>query len=178
MLVMLSTLIDYCAGIGLSRTDSRKIRQLILSFSLGTNLGLLFTFKYLANFADYFLRVIESPPLKEGWISDLILPLGISFYTFQTLSYTIDVYRYRRQPEAHFGIFALYVVFFPQLLAGPIERSNTLLPQLRREFPFDINRVSSGLLLMLVGYCEKFVIGERLGFIEKYRRTVANRKST
>ncbi|MCE7945771.1 MAG: MBOAT family protein, partial [Chlorobi bacterium CHB1] len=93
---------------------------------------------------------------------DILLPVGISFYTFQTLSYTIDVYRSEKTPERNFIKFALYVTFFPQLVAGPIERSTRLLPQFDHEHKFDANRVVSGLRLMLWGFFKKLVIADRL----------------
>ncbi|MCA9185793.1 MAG: MBOAT family protein, partial [Planctomycetales bacterium] len=90
------------------------------------------------------------------------LPVGISFYTFQTLSYTIDVYRGRLKPETHLGRFALYVAFFPQLVAGPIERAVNLLPQLNSEQHFEVKRLISGLRLILWGLFKKVVIADRL----------------
>jgi D-alanyl-lipoteichoic acid acyltransferase DltB (MBOAT superfamily) len=93
---------------------------------------------------------------------NVLLPVGISFYTFQTLSYTIDVYRGEKEPERHFGLFALYVAFFPQLVAGPIERSTRLLPQMRMHFKFDYEKVKNGILLMCWGFFKKVVIADRL----------------
>jgi alginate O-acetyltransferase complex protein AlgI len=96
---------------------------------------------------------------------ELLLPVGISFYTFQSLSYSIDVYRGVRPPEKHLGIFALYVAFFPQLVAGPIERATTLLPQLRKTHEFDYERVTDGLKLMAWGMFKKVVIADRLAIL-------------
>ena len=93
---------------------------------------------------------------------DVLLPVGISFYTFQTLSYTIDIYRGERAPERHLGIFALYVSFFPQLVAGPIERSSRLIPQFYNNISFDYDRVTEGLKIMLWGFFKKLVIADRL----------------
>jgi D-alanyl-lipoteichoic acid acyltransferase DltB (MBOAT superfamily) len=92
----------------------------------------------------------------------VLLPVGISFYTFQTLSYTIDVYRGERKPESHLGIFALYVAYFPQLVAGPIERSTRLLPQFYTHHDFDAQRVTEGLKRMLWGFFQKVVVADRL----------------
>lgn len=92
----------------------------------------------------------------------MLLPVGISFYTFQSLSYSIDVYRGEKEPERNFGKFALYVAFFPQLVAGPIERSTNLLPQFDRRISFDYDRFVSGLRLMLWGFFKKIVIADRL----------------
>ena len=91
----------------------------------------------------------------------IILPMGISFYTFQAASYTIDVYRGTIKPERHFGIFALFVMFFPQLVAGPIERSENLLPQFYEKHKFDFERIISGLRIMMWGFFKKIVIADR-----------------
>jgi len=144
-----------------TQVKARRRKYLILSLLL--NLGLLFSFKYF-NFFNDSLRIILTrynifyniPNLK------VLLPIGISFYTFQTLSYTIDVYRGKRDPERHLGIFALYVAFFPQLVAGPIERSTRLLPQFRKQHTFDYKRVTNGLKLMAWGYFQKVVIADNL----------------
>lgn len=131
-----------------------------------TNLGILFGFKYFNFFNDtlrsifnYFNIFYGIPAFKA------LLPVGISFYTFQTLSYTIDVYRGKRKAEKHLGIFALYVAFFPQLVAGPIERSTRLLPQFYKNFDFDSDRVTDGLKLMLLGFFKKIVIADRLALL-------------
>lgn len=163
LLLAASTLIDFLAALAMSRHDERKQRRPWLYFSLAGNLGMLFTFKY-ADFANENLRQLfgyfdlsyDIPAFG------LLLPIGISFYTFQSLSYTIDVYRGKREPERHLGIFALYVSFFPQLVAGPIERAGNLLPQLRQQHLFDWQKVRSGLLIMLWGLFMKLVIADRL----------------
>lgn len=130
VLIMASTLVDYWAAQRMGAYEDRAERRPYLLLSLASNLGLLFAFKYLDFFSesvqavfDVFNLFINVPAF------DLLLPVGISFYTFQTLSYSIDVYRGKQSPEQHLGIFALYVSFFPQLVAGPIERSTHLLPQ-------------------------------------------------
>jgi alginate O-acetyltransferase complex protein AlgI len=162
-LIILSTFIDYGAGLamGAAKTQSRK--RLLLCLSLCSNLGLLFAFKYFNFFsssanviAEQFNIVHAFPTLK------VLLPVGISFYTFQTLSYTIDVYRGRQKPERHLGIFAVFVSFFPQLVAGPIERSTNLLPQFFEKHDFDYDRVTDGMKLMLWGFFKKLVIADRL----------------
>src|SRR5690606_20764914 len=96
---------------------------------------------------------------------EVLLPVGISFYTFQTLSYTIDVYNGRIKPEKHLGIFALFVSFFPQLVAGPIERPANLMPQFKEKFNYIHKRVVSGLLLIMWGLFKKVVIADRLATI-------------
>jgi len=95
----------------------------------------------------------------------VLLPVGISFYTFQTLSYTIDIYRGKIKPQKHLGIFAVYVSFFPQLVAGPIERAKNLLPQFFEKKYFDYKRVTDGLKLMLWGFFQKIVIADRLSIV-------------
>ncbi|MBN2309601.1 MAG: MBOAT family protein [Candidatus Hydrogenedentes bacterium] len=163
LLIIVSTLIDYVAGLLMGRTEDRKRRRLYLLLSLCTNLGLLFSFKYfnffnetLRGFLDFYGVPYHIPALK------VLLPVGISFYTFQTLSYTIDVYRGVREPERHLGYFAVYVAFFPQLVAGPIERSTNLLPQFFKKHGIDRDRIRSGLLLMGCGFFKKVVIADRL----------------
>ncbi len=166
ILIIISTLIDYFAAIQMSKQTVLSKRKLYLILSLFVNLGLLFGFKYFNFFSDS-LRIIfdqfnifyNVPTFK------VLLPVGISFYTFQTLSYTIDVYRGKRKPERHLGIFALYVAFFPQLVAGPIERSTRLLPQLVKKYNFDYDRVTDGLKLMLWGFFKKVVIADRVAVI-------------
>src|SRR6202007_1908455 len=94
---------------------------------------------------------------------DILLPVGLAFHTFQAMSYTIEVYRGHQKPEKHFGIYALYVMFYPQLVAGPIERSQNILHQFHEKKQFDYDRVLSGLRLMLLGFFKKIVIADRLG---------------
>lgn len=163
VLIMFSTVVDYFAGILMHRTEKVRLRKLLLSASLTTNLGLLFFFKYFNFFGDsvnFFLDKFNI--FAEVPSYDLLLPVGISFYTFQTLSYTIDIYRRKQTPEYHFGRFALFVSFFPQLVAGPIERSVNLIPQFREEFKFEYERVKEGILLMAWGFFKKVVIADRL----------------
>ena len=163
VLIVISTLIDYVAGLRMGKTTVQSRRKKYLLLSLVANLGILFTFKY-ANFFSESLRVAlnQFNIFYDMPMFDLLLPVGISFYTFQSMSYTIDVYRGEQQPERHLGKFALYVAFFPQLVAGPIERSLRLLPQFDRVFKFDYERVVSGLRLMLWGFFKKLVIADRL----------------
>ena len=166
VLIIISTVIDYYAGIKMEEAETKIKRKRFLYLSLLSNLGLLFTFKYFNFFTDSFQSVLnnfnifyDSPMFK------LLLPVGISFYTFQTLSYSIDVYRGERKAEHHLGYFALYVSFFPQLVAGPIERSTRLLPQFFVKQEFDSRNVSDGLKLMLWGFFKKVVIADRLSIL-------------
>jgi D-alanyl-lipoteichoic acid acyltransferase DltB (MBOAT superfamily) len=167
ILIILSTVVDYFAGLKMGTTDDKSKRKKYLFASLFINLGMLFFFKYYNFFNKSFTYLTKEINILQygGGVLptfDLLLPVGISFYTFQTLSYTIDVYRGEKEPEKHFGIFALYVSFFPQLVAGPIERSTRLLPQFKEEYKFDYIRVTDGLKLMLWGFFKKVVVADRL----------------
>lgn len=150
LLILVSTVVDYFVAIQMSKQTVQSKRKLYLILSLVVNLGLLFGFKYFNFFNDSLRTVFDHFNIFYNVRAfKVLLPVGISFYTFQTLSYTIDVYRKKREPEKHLGIFALYVAFFPQLVAGPIERSTRLLPQLLQKYNFDYDRVTNGLKLML-----------------------------
>jgi len=169
ILIWFSTAIDFFAAQRIHQSDSRRGKRRWLALSLSANLGLLFFFKYYNFFRDSLGTLTES----AGWsielpYSELLLPLGISFYTFQTLAYTIDVYRGQLEPERHLGRFALYVCFFPQLVAGPIERARNLLPQLGVEHRFTYDGVTDGLRLMGWGFFKKLVIADRLGQVVAY----------
>ena len=162
VLIVGSTLIDYIAARFIGNREEPSQRKLALGISVFANLGILFYFKYynfLRENIQYVLEHIGSSLTipEHSWL----LPVGISFYTFQTLSYTIDVYRGEQKVEKIFFIFALYVAFFPQLIAGPIERSTNLLPQFLQKHSFDYKRVRSGLLLILLGLFKKLVIADR-----------------
>ncbi len=163
VLLWFSTAVDYLVALRMGRLPNKKARCPYLILSLITNLGLLFFFKYYNFFADSLHPLLAATgyplPLPH---SPFLLPVGISFYTFQTLSYTIEVYRGAMPPEPHLGRFALYVAFFPQLVAGPIERAQRLLPQLQRPITFDYARVTDGLRLMGQGLFIKVVIADRL----------------
>ena len=147
----------------MGKRESRKKKRPFLLLSLVTNLGLLFGFKYLnfftetANSAFYHFDLSARIP-----VFDYLLPVGISFYTFQTLSYSIDVYLNKQKPERHLGYFALYVSFFPQLVAGPIERFSHLNPQLRKAHSFNYDNLRNGLRLILFGLFTKMVIADNL----------------
>jgi D-alanyl-lipoteichoic acid acyltransferase DltB (MBOAT superfamily) len=150
-------------GLKMGKTVEKERRKKYLIISIFLNIGLLFAFKYF-NFFNANLRLLFNKFNIFYGIDafKVLLPVGISFYTFQTLSYSIDVYRGERKPERHLGIFALYVAFFPQLVAGPIERSTHLLPQFRKKQNLSIDNAVSGLKLMLVGYLKKLVVADRL----------------
>jgi D-alanyl-lipoteichoic acid acyltransferase DltB (MBOAT superfamily) len=135
-----------------------------LALSVLSNLGLLFFFKYYNFFISNLLAVIGLPVEEQSaWLSHWTFPVGISFYTFQTLSYTIDIFRGYRQPAKNLIYFSLYVIFFPQLLAGPIERSRFLLPQLEKPKALQYEHVRFGLRMILWGLFKKMAVGDRLG---------------
>ena len=169
LLMAASTLITWLSGLGLERAErfwgpGRRARwkKLFVGFSFALNLGILFVFKYL----DFALATLQRLLAAVGAqialpALDLLLPVGISFYTFQALSYTVDVYRGDVKAEHNLLRYALFVSFFPQLVAGPIERSKELLGQLQEKHGFDFARAKSGVLLMLWGYFEKMVVADR-----------------
>jgi len=164
ILILFTTLVDYFVALKMGQETSKKRKKTYLILSLLVNLGMLAGFKYLNFFADSVNMVFAEFNVAQPFsLFKILLPVGISFYIFQSLSYTIDVYRGYKKPEKHFGKFALYVSFFPQLVAGPIERSTSLLPQIHQPRPFDQQRLISGLKLMLWGYFKKLVIADRLG---------------
>jgi len=159
-LLLLSTLVDYSCGLALSNRPAGQRRNILL-VSLAVNLGVLGFFKYFNFFVDSFRALLEPLGLAgAGPALDIVLPVGISFYTFQTLAYTIDVYRGRQEATRDFTGFALYVSFFPQLVAGPIERSTHLLPQLQKVRRVDNAMLASGAQLMLMGYVKKVGIAD------------------
>ncbi|RLB38274.1 MAG: MBOAT family protein [Deltaproteobacteria bacterium] len=165
VLILGSTLVDYIVGLRIHATDRPKARKRWLILSLVSNLGLLGLFKYF-NFASqatadvlglFFGIEIASPPFL-----DVLLPVGISFYTFQTLSYTIDIYRRKLEPTRNFFQFAFFVTYFPQLVAGPIVRASQLLPQLQRKITLRDEQVTQGLFLIASGMVKKVVIADYL----------------
>lgn len=165
-LIIISTIIDYVSALLMERLPNRRSRIPLLILSLTTNLGLLFFFKYfnfLSENLNVFLDIISIN--QDVPMMDFLLPVGISFYTFQTLSYTIDVFYGRQKAEKHLGHFALYVSFFPQLVAGPIERFSRLSPQLKAKHNFSWDNLMHGLRLILYGLFIKMVIADNLSGI-------------
>jgi D-alanyl-lipoteichoic acid acyltransferase DltB (MBOAT superfamily) len=164
VLIAGSTLVAYVTALGMAGEKRRAVRRALLSVSILFNLGVLFFFKYANFFSESVQSLLQSVNVFTALPElEVLLPVGISFYTFQTLAYSIDVYRGEREPERHLGHLALYVSFFPQLVAGPIERAGHLLPQLKALGGFDYDRVVSGLRLMLWGLFKKMFIADRLG---------------
>lgn len=161
-LIFLSTAVDYFAA-RFMHGRSGRARKAALVVSLCVNLGMLGLFKYLDFGIESMLRLLAWIGVHPGWGTvELILPVGISFYTFQTISYTVDVYRNVRPPETDPLTFALYVAFFPQLVAGPIEQSTHLLPQLKQPRKVERADVAIAFHWMLLGYVKKVVIADTL----------------
>ena len=155
-------IIDYFAGIFLETSTGKK-RKLFLIGSLIANIGVLAVFKYYNFLNDNISMLLHGAGYKNPipYLS-ILLPIGLSFHTFQAMSYTIEVYRGNQRAERHFGIYALYVMFYPQLVAGPIERPQNLLHQFYDKHEFDYDRVVDGLKQMLWGLFKKIVIADRL----------------
>lgn len=168
LILFFTIVIDYFAGIWIEQSKGQK-RKSALIMSLVANIGILSVFKYYNFFIDNFNSVLfkVSPEnLLPNW--DIILPIGLSFHTFQAMSYTIEVYRGNQKAERHFGIYSLYVMFYPQLVAGPIERPQNVIYQFYEKHAFNYELAKSGLRLMLWGMFKKIVIADRLSiFVNK-----------
>ncbi|QXP61692.1 MBOAT family O-acyltransferase [Olleya sp. HaHaR_3_96] len=161
VLIILSTLVDYFVGLSLNKLKEPNKRKMMLAISVIFNLGLLCYFKYANFFIDNWVAAWQSIGVQSNVTSlNIILPVGISFYTFQTMSYTIDVYRKQLKPTNSLLKFAAFVSFFPQLVAGPIERASHLLPQFSKKRVFDYKRATSGLNLIIWGLFKKVVIAD------------------
>ena len=162
LLIAFSTCVDYFISHRIYKEISKQKKWRLLILSLTVNLGLLFLFKYFNFFNDSIAELLKYISVDyKPVVSSLLLPVGISFYTFQTLSYTIDVYRGTLKPEENFGKFALYVSFFPQLVAGPIERASNLLPQfaqIRQSIKY--SNVSHGFSQVIIGLFKKVVVAD------------------
>jgi D-alanyl-lipoteichoic acid acyltransferase DltB (MBOAT superfamily) len=162
LVLFVTILIDYFAALRIETTQGRS-RKLFLIGSIVATCAVLSLFKYFNFFNENIGYVSRWLGIAyEGIESSLLLPIGLSFHTFQSLSYVIEVYRGRQKAERHFGIYSLYVMFFPQLVAGPIERPQNLLHQFYEKHGFDATRVSDGLRLILWGMFMKVVIADRL----------------
>ncbi|WP_417371360.1 MBOAT family O-acyltransferase [Gelidibacter japonicus] len=160
-LILLSTVVDYTIGLALEKQNKNQHRKILLWTSLLVNLGLLGFFKYFNFFIDNFTSAFSFFGHSIGGYSlNIILPVGISFYTFQTLSYTIDVYNKKLKPTSDFISFSAFVSFFPQLVAGPIERATNLLPQFFKERNFNYEMAKDGLRQILWGLFKKIVIAD------------------
>jgi len=160
-LIVFSSIMDYSVGLWMERSDSDKTRKLLLLISLTGNLGLLGFFKYYNFFIDNFIHLFHLFGIESNVRTlQIILPVGISFYTFQTLSYTIDIYRRKIQPTKDVIAFFAFVSFFPQLVAGPIERAKNLLPQFYKNRAFEMQAAKDGLRQILWGLFKKVVVAD------------------
>ncbi len=168
LILFFTIVIDYYAGIWLEKTQGTP-RKWLLIISIISNVGILAFFKYYQFFFENISHLlglwqVENPfPLLK-----FALPIGLSFHTFQAMSYTIEVYRGNQKAEQHFGIYALYVMFYPQLVAGPIERPQNVLPQFHKKQKYSWEQVKSGLMMMMWGLFKKIVIADRLAMMVDY----------
>lgn len=163
VLIFMTTFISYFCAILMEKSSSVKVKRICMLSSAAVILGMLFLFKYYNFFLDNLsILARKFSIIMNPYTLKLILPVGISFYTFQTLSYVIDVYKGKIRAEKHFGYYAAFVSFFPQLVAGPIERASNLLPQIKEERKFEYEKASYGVKLMAVGYFKKIVLADTL----------------
>jgi D-alanyl-lipoteichoic acid acyltransferase DltB (MBOAT superfamily) len=166
LLLATSTTVDFFVAQKMYKTESTRIRKQLLLVSMVVNLGILATFKYFGFFVESFEALTASFGLELDFLHlNLILPVGISFYTFQTMSYTIDIYRRRMVPTKKFLDYALFVSFFPQLVAGPIERAAHLLPQIEKLPKPTWKQIENGITLIITGLFFKVMIGDTTGRI-------------
>lgn len=160
-LIIFSTLVDYTVGLRLKNQENLVKRKTLLLTSILINLCFLGFFKYFNFFQENFIEAFSFFGYQlKGYSLNIILPVGISFYTFQTLSYTIDVYRRKLEPTSDFIAFSAFVSFFPQLVAGPIERATNLLPQFYTKREFDYSKAVDGMRQILWGLFKKIVIAD------------------
>lgn len=164
-LIFLSTIVDYFIGLSIPKQKDNRRKKYLLWMSMLFNLGVLGFFKYFNFFIDSWIDMFSAfgYEMQSTWMLKIILPVGISFYTFQTMSYTIDIYRKDLKPTKDFISFASFVSFFPQLVAGPIERATNLLPQILNIRKFNYEQAIQGLRLILWGLFKKVVIADSLG---------------
>ncbi len=164
LLLIVTTLVSYISAIKITSAKTKKEENIWLILVLIVSLGFLGTFKYLSFFLNSLFDLLSMFGIdREPYILNIFLPIGISFYTFQTLSYVIDVYKKEIEPERHLGYYALFVSYFPQLVAGPIERPSNLLPQLKASKKICKYDVKIGLEILLRGFFKKLVIADFLG---------------
>jgi alginate O-acetyltransferase complex protein AlgI len=172
--MLLSTAVDYWSAIKMEDAKDPRSKRRYMAASLVVNLGMLFFFKYL-NFFSYNAEFLfgKMGVYYDSPVLEIILPLGISFYTFQSLSYTFDVFKGKDKAERHFGYFALYVSYFPQLVAGPIERAGRLIPQLRLHKPADKDDIQYAINKILLGFFKKVVVADNIGpFVDQLYNNV------
>jgi alginate O-acetyltransferase complex protein AlgI len=164
LILLLVTAVNYLLAVLMGRHKEKRSRRKFLYLSLFFTLGILFVFKYFNFFSVSLRNLLHGLGLAySAPVFRFLLPIGISFYTLQTIGYIMDVYHGRREPERHFGIFSVYVSFFPIVLSGPIERSTRLLPQLQKNHPlaFTYRNISQGAKLIIMGFFYKLVVADR-----------------
>ncbi len=165
-LIVASSLVDYFAALAIKGSESFSRKKIFLYSSIIWNLGVLFLFKYYNFFIDEFALLFNMQQGEYAFSTlNLILPVGLSFYTFQTMSYTIDVYKNRVSPTNNLLNFLCFVGFFPQLVAGPIEKASDLLPQFSKKRSFDTDQVKEGLRQILWGLFKKMVIADNAAYV-------------
>jgi alginate O-acetyltransferase complex protein AlgI len=164
LLLLSSTVVDYFIGKMIYYSENKINKKRLLAFSIIFNMGVLCTFKYLNFFIQNLEFLASKLGLQLGYVElNIMLPVGISFYTFQTMSYTIDIYRGNLKPTDDFIKFALFVSYFPQLVAGPIERARNILPQLSRSLGTSYKNINPAIILITTGYFKKVIIGDNCG---------------
>ena len=164
LILLVTIVIDYLAGILMERNSERpKRKKTFMIISIVSTLTVLFVFKYLGFVTENLTRLCALFGVETDLAVNIILPIGLSFHTFQSMSYVIEVYRGNQKAEHHFGYYSLYVMFFPQLVTGPIERPGNLLRQLHEEKRFDYDNISKGMRLILFGLFIKMVVADNLG---------------
>jgi alginate O-acetyltransferase complex protein AlgI len=163
LILLFTIVIDYYAGAWIEQSKTKKQKKLMLTLSLIANIGILAVFKYynffIANINELY-HILKLDIQLPVW--QLILPIGLSFHTFQAMSYTIEIYRGNQKAEKHFGIYALYVMFYPQLVAGPIERPQNILHQFKIKHQFNYEEITKGLRQILWGLIKKVMIADRI----------------
>ncbi len=163
VLILFTTFISYACALGLERAEGVKKKKILIVSTMVASLGCLFFFKYFNFASESIADILNLFTIQVHPITlNLLLPVGISFYTFQTLGYVIDVYRGEVKAEKNFGKYATFISFFPQLVAGPIERTKNLMPQIVEEHKFDYEKAVSGIRLMAWGFFKKIVIADTL----------------
>jgi len=166
-LIFLSTVVDYCVGLKIYNSSDKKTKKSYLWVSILFNLGLLGFFKYFNFFIDSWIDLLGAIGYEQQstWTLNVILPIGISFYTFQTMSYSLDIYYGKLKPTKDFISFASFVSFFPQLVAGPIERASNLLPQILNERELILKNILRGTSLIIYGFFMKIIVADNLSLI-------------
>ena len=170
LILAFTIVIDFFAGLAIQQATSAIKKKVYLISSLIANVGILIFFKYWNFLADNINAVLQFSHSGEKIpLLEILLPIGLSFHTFQAMSYTIEVYRGKQKAEQHFGIYALYVMFYPQLVAGPIERPQNILPQFYAKKKFSYSNVKTGLVWITIGLFKKVFIADRLGsYVDSY----------